>query len=125
MTLVSILIVDDDAVVRHLLHRTVARAQPTARIHEAATVAQAQSVLQAIIPAIVITDYHLPDGTGLDVLVAARTVNESCPVYILSGDAFVAGSVAEAGATAFLTKPIDINSLIRALRVTLHQQESS
>ncbi len=125
MTLVSILVVDDDAVVRHLLRRTVALVQPTAQVHEAATVAQAQSVLQATVPAIVITDYHLPDGTGLDVLAAARTENESCPVYIVSGDAFISGPVAEAGATAFLAKPVDINSLIRALRVTLHRQESS
>jgi two-component system, NarL family, response regulator DevR len=113
---VYILIVDDDAIIRRLIRRMVALAYPAVGIQEAATVAQARHLLEAAQPQVVITDFELPDGTGLDVLARARALQPTLPVYMMSGDTQAAALAAEAGAAAFLPKPLDLPLLLQVLR---------
>ena len=101
------LIVDDDAVLRLVLQRIITVACPYAPVYSAASVADAIQDLHTVVPTIVLTDYHLLDGTGLDVLRAVRTVTPTVPVVVISSDLSIADTVLKAGADAFLSKPFD------------------
>ncbi len=67
---------------------------------------------------LVLTDLRMPNGSGLDVLRAARAADADVPVIVMT--AF--GSVDEAvqamkdGAHDFLQKPVDSNHLLTAGR---------
>lgn len=68
-------------------------------------------------PACLLVDYRLPDGNGLDVQRAIRTRGETFGVVFLTGHADVPTSVnaMKAGATDFLTKPVDADALKTAV----------
>ena len=74
-------------------------------------------------PDVVLLDLHLPDMNGEQVLHRLRDdpLTSSIPVIIVSADA-TSGHVQRllsAGATAYLTKPIDVHELLGALERTL------
>lgn len=116
-----LLIVDDDALIRRLLRRVVALVQPTAHVYEAESVAQALRIVASAPLDVVISDYHLPDGLGTAVLAAVRARLPQCPVYLISGEPAAAGAAAEARATGFFAKPLDLNLLLRLLDAHLRQ----
>jgi DNA-binding NtrC family response regulator len=66
---------------------------------------------------VVITDYHLPNTTGLDVLNAVHRQKTSTPVIIISGDPknSVESISLQAGAAAFFKKPLNVKKLIATL----------
>lgn len=105
------LIVDDDALLRVLLQHIITAACPYAPIYSAASVAEAIKDLDTVAPTIVLTDYHLLDGTGLDVLHAVRTATPTVPVVVISSDVSIANTILKAGANAFLSKPFDATNI--------------
>ena len=111
----TFLIVDDDASIRLVLRRTIARYAPHAVVVAAATVAEARQQFQQAPPGIVITDYHLKDGTGLQVLAAAQTCQSRPKVIVISGDSARDTAVLAAGAVAFLAKPFTPTDLVDLL----------
>lgn len=110
------LIVDDQPIVRLMLSRACTAACPQAVLLAAGTVADAYHILQHQLITLLLTDCRLPDGTGLDILRAARAQDAALPVMIVSGDPTLAGPAAAAGATAFFTKPFDIPAFVRVLQ---------
>jgi CheY-like chemotaxis protein len=79
-------------------------------------------------PALILLDLHLPDMGGDRVLQQLREdpVTSSIPVIIVSADA-TAGQVQRllsAGATAYLTKPLDVRDLLRLLDEALADSEA-
>jgi DNA-binding NtrC family response regulator len=70
---------------------------------------------------LVLTDLQLPDGTGLDVLAAVRTVQPRVPVVVLTGFGTVATAVEamKRGAWDFLEKPVEIDDLYRLIERAL------
>jgi CheY-like chemotaxis protein/anti-sigma regulatory factor (Ser/Thr protein kinase) len=66
-------------------------------------------------PDVVVLDLHLPDTTGYDVLSALRAADETrdVPVIVVSADVTQDHEprVTAAGATAYLTKPLDLARL--------------
>ena len=74
-------------------------------------------------PALVLLDLHLPDMSGEHVLQRLRedSVTASVPVVMVSADA-TTGQVQRllaAGATAYITKPIDVGALLRVIDAAL------
>ena len=73
---------------------------------------------------LVLTDLRMPNGSGLDVLRAARAADGSIPVIVMT--AF--GSIDEAvqamkdGAHDFLQKPVDSNHLLLIVQRALEQE---
>jgi DNA-binding NtrC family response regulator len=67
---------------------------------------------------VVISDYHLPNTTGVDVLKAIHLMNTDTPVIIISGDPQqnIENLSLQAGAVAFFKKPLNVKKLM----VTLH-----
>jgi CheY-like chemotaxis protein len=62
---------------------------------------------------LLMTDLHLPDGSGLDVAREALLQNPALPVIVCSGDD-VAHAARLLGPTAHaLSKPVDLHELVR------------
>lgn len=88
-------------------------------IAEATTVKEALQACAACEPALIVLDLGLPDGDGVEVLRAVRSVSQA-PVLVHSGRSDESDKVAllDAGADDFVTKPVgedELNARVRAL----------
>lgn len=65
-----------------------------------------------------VTDVHLPDGNGLDLLAEVRARHPDMTIIVVTGDSTqeIAQRAAAEGARAVLPKPLDYAKLIEALR---------
>ncbi|HWI74259.1 MAG TPA: response regulator transcription factor [Baekduia sp.] len=113
---VRIVVVDD-----HHLFRAGVRAELDAAceiVGEAATPAEAAAVIAAAAPAVVLLDVHLPDGGGVAVLDALAAVQRPPAVLALSVSDAAADVVPmiRAGALGYVTKTIDTDELVAAIR---------
>jgi two-component system response regulator PilR (NtrC family) len=63
---------------------------------------------------LIVCDLNLPDGSGLDVVRAARAAAPSPPVIVVTGfpSPAVQREALDAGAAAFLAKPFSVPSLM-------------
>jgi len=111
-----ILLVEDDAVLRDVMVRSLGEAGH--RVDAAATAAAAQHLWQVQPFDAVLLDLNLPDGSGLSVLRAARGRGDRSPVLILTArnrtDERIAGL--DAGADDYLGKPFDLAEVDARLR---------
>ncbi len=122
MSTPSFLVVDDDVIIRLVMRRTLACHDPHAVVVSAANIREARQHLAHTTPHIVLTDYHLPDGTGLDVLAATLGQTPQPAVVVISGDTTRKNAVLAAGAVAFLAKPFTPSDLLDRLRTLIHTQ---
>ncbi|MNU66681.1 Oxygen regulatory protein NreC [compost metagenome] len=120
MELSSILIVDDEAASLTRLARLMAEllSQPEARIHTAATLAEARALLQSTHFDLALVDMQLPDGTGIELI---RWMQQHVPqlqAVIVSAFAEeeVIFAALRAGAVGYLLKDRDDIELMVALR---------
>lgn len=110
----SMLVVEDDPLVAAMLERVFRRfaeAVVARSCNEAAKALDTRAEWHAII-----VDVGLPDGSGLDVLAAARTRFQDVPALVLTGepDAHAANRAFDLNAH-FLRKPASIARLTRFL----------
>jgi FixJ family two-component response regulator len=110
-----VFVVEDDDDVRRSLHRLLTGLGFDVRSYASATEFLDEAPGPG--PACLLVDYRLPDGNGLDVQRAIRTRGETFGVVFLTGHADVPTSVKamKAGATDFLTKPVDADALKTAV----------
>lgn len=118
----DILLVEDKDSLRRVLRLTLENAGYT--VTEAADARAALNEIAAGPHKLVLTDLRMPNGSGLDVLRAARAADGSIPVIVMT--AF--GSIDEAvqamkdGAHDFLQKPVDSNHLLLLVERALEQE---
>lgn len=119
---VKILIVDDEQPIRKLLR--VGLGAEGFQIAEARNAREADEMVVAEKPDLVILDLGLPDRTGLDLLESWRTALIEVPVVILSSRTDEAGIVRalELGADDYMTKPFGMKELAARLRVALRHR---
>lgn len=90
---------------------------------DAQTVGEGLKIARALLPDLVITDIHLPDGKGFDVLRELRNDRRTMkiPVVALTADAMPANvhNMRLAGFDHILTKPLKIPDLMTILRSKL------
>ena len=110
----TMLIVDDDVPFRtRLMQALKARGfEPTGvgSFDEAVTAARVES------PELALVDLRLPGPSGLEVVKALKTVDATTAVVVLTGYGSIATAVEsmKAGATTYLTKPIDADQIVAA-----------
>jgi DNA-binding NarL/FixJ family response regulator len=117
MTL-RVLVVDDERLFAELMRVALSRAGDIEVVGIARSVAEAVATAPGLRPAVVLSDYHLPDGTGADVARALRRVHPEVSVLVLTGDPSeaVLADVARSGAVGHLTKARDLEDVVAAVR---------
>ena len=118
-TPLRVLIVDDERLFAELMRVALTNANDIEVVAVMHDVASALALAPALRPAVVLSDYHLPDGTGADVARALRRLAPSVSVLILTGDPsnVVLADVARSGAVGHLTKARDLNDVVTAVRL--------
>ncbi len=116
----TLLLVDDEAVMLETLKDILEG--PALTVKTAAKVADALAILDHNTIPLMVTDYNLPDGTGLDLARKAKTKNPAMKVILMTGNAELGGDPAAlAGAVdQYLLKPVDpehLQNLIQQLLV--------
>src|SRR6476620_7958799 len=117
----DILLVEDKDSLRRVLRLTLENAGYT--VAEANDARAALNEIANSRHRLVLTDLRMPNGSGLDVLRAARAADADVPVVVMT--AF--GSIDEAvqamkdGAHDFLQKPVDSNHLLLLVERALEQ----
>ena len=124
-----ILYVEDDAPSGRLL-QSIAQAAGY-NVHVVGTGREFLLALATEQPDVLIVDLHLPDVNGLELLAKARQRLPNVPVLVVTASNAVDDAVRaiQAGATDYLSKPLDhqrlIVSLSNAVKLSSHQQELS
>lgn len=111
----SLLIVDDEASMRRLYSRLFAGCGYDVRV--AGTLAEAESLASGKRFDLVITDLNLPDGSGTEVIRAARKHGGAARAVLVSGSAEprdLERLALRAGAQACFEKPFDPGALLAA-----------
>jgi DNA-binding NarL/FixJ family response regulator len=110
------LIVEDDPFIAELV-RQVVESISDAEVVVASSLAPALNYLRGAAPLLVISDLHLPDGSGLDIIrAAARTMPASHRILITASiDRNTVMEARRAGITGFIAKPFTIETLMERL----------
>ena len=118
-TPVRVLIVDDERLFAELMRVALSNAPDIEVVGVTHDVAGAVASAVELRPTVVLSDYHLPDGTGADVARALRRAAASVSVLILTGDpsSAVLADVARSGAVGHLTKARDLDDVVTAVRL--------
>ena len=111
-----IAIVDDDPSAREGLHSLIRSAGWRAEMFVSAPEFLARNATEA--PSCLVLDLQLPGLSGLDLQKRMAEVALQIPIVFLTGHGDIPASVQamKAGAIEFLTKPVDEEDLLRAIR---------
>ncbi len=105
------------------LMRAIIENLSNTRFVDAQTVEEGLRIARSLRPDLVITDIHLPDGKGFDVLRGLRKDDRTAqiPVVALTADAMPSNmhNMELAGFDHILTKPLKMPDLMKILRATL------
>jgi DNA-binding NtrC family response regulator len=120
----KILVIDDEAGVRFGIRDFLE--QHGYEIEEAESCQDAQHLFRISRPDIVIADYMLPDGTALDLLPRLREIDSQIPLLVLTahGSIDLAVRAIKEGAEQFLTKPLELPTLLVILQRLLQKQRN-
>jgi two-component system, OmpR family, phosphate regulon response regulator OmpR len=120
----SILVVDDDPVVRNIVRDYLQGRGYTVTVLENGIALQ--RALQHERPALVVLDIMMPELDGISALRALRLAGDNIPVILLTARADVIDRVIglELGADDYLGKPFDPSELVARIRSVLRRRES-
>ncbi len=123
----SLLIVEDDDLLRRALKEQLTAQGDFAVIDEAADGAQSLAAVKTGVYDIILLDIGLPDMNGRDVCLKMREAGVRSPIIILtaadSEDDTIAGL--DAGANDYVTKPFRMAVLLARVRAHLRQHNQS
>jgi two-component system, NtrC family, response regulator HydG len=79
------------------------------------------AILKSSHPDLIITDFRLPDGTGLEVLNFSNNLPDPVPVILITNysDIRIAVKAMKMGAVEYITKPINPDELLMTVKTTL------
>ncbi|HBJ92256.1 ActR/PrrA/RegA family redox response regulator transcription factor [Ponticaulis sp.] len=111
----TLMVLDDDAPFRTRLAQALTRRGFT--VSAVGTVAEAKDVARLNPPAFAVIDLRLEDGSGLEVVETLQEYREDVRAIMLTGYGALATAVAavKAGAIDYLSKPADVEDIIKAL----------
>lgn len=115
---IRIVIIDDHEVVALGLKALLSDEDDFSVVGTATTVQQAQEVLAEVSPDVALVDYRLPDGSGIDVIAALRSVENPPGVVMVTAaaDRRVMSQALDAGCLGFLSKNADHADLVACVR---------
>lgn len=107
-----VLIVEDDEPIRAAVREYLTASGY--QVSEAGTCAAAQDVFHSARIDIAVMDFQLPDGDSIHLVKAFKGLDRDIPIIVLTahGSIDLAVRTIQAGADQFLTKPLDLASLL-------------
>ena len=134
MDSIRVLYVEGDPADQEATHRHLVRQAPHIKLTVVGTVAEAVERLTIGDMDVMLADYRLPDGTGLDLLDAVKSRGLEVPVVLVtgSGDADITVRLLKAGATDYLVKrpgylatlPVVLESAFRWFRAASERRRA-
>jgi DNA-binding NarL/FixJ family response regulator len=118
MTALRVLVVDDELLFAELMRVALSHADDIEVVGVVHDAASAIAEAPRLAPAVVLCDYHLPDGTGADIARSLRRTLPDVSVLVLTGDPSpsVLADVARSGAVGHLTKARGLDEVVAAVR---------
>lgn len=115
----TVYIIDDDPSARKGLYRLVSAAGMN--VESFASAREFLAVANSDGPGCIILDVQMPDMTGPELQEELGKAGYCMPIIFLSAYTDVATTVKamKKGAVDFLTKPVDVNDLLEAIRISL------
>ncbi len=126
----KVLIVDDESTGRTILAKIIQQAEEDVIVEAFDNPLPALEWLDKNHPDLIITDYRMPDLNGVELIrkIRARPACQDIPIMMITvvSEKSVRYDALEAGATAFLTRPIDQIECRTSCRnlLKLHEQQS-
>jgi len=126
----KVLIVDDESTGRTILGKIIQQAEEDVSVEPFDNPLDALQWLDHNHPDLIITDYRMPDINGVELIkkIRAKPTCQDIPIMMITvvSEKSVRYDALEAGATAFLTRPIDQIECRTSCRnlLKLHEQQS-
>jgi two-component system response regulator RegA len=110
----SLLVVDDDQLLRWQLARSFERRGYCVRV--AANFDEAVALARAEAPELAVVDLKMPGRSGLDLLAELKRIDATTKVVMLTGFGSIATAVdaMRLGATNYVSKPADVDDIVAA-----------
>ena len=114
-------IVDDDASIRWVLEKALARENLATKSFS--NVRDAMAALALETPQVLVSDIRMPGESGLDLLQTVKTKYPGLPVIIITAFSDLDSAVAafQGGAFEYLAKPFDIDKAVELIRRALDE----
>jgi len=121
----TVVVVDDDISVRESLELLIQNEGWQPALFESAQEFLAK--LPSVVPSCLILDVNLPDLSGLDIQQRISDEKSSTPIIFITGYGDIPTSVRamKAGAAEFLTKPLNDEILIEAIRQAVLRSQAN
>lgn len=118
----KVLLVEDDRGIRFGIRNFLAGRDYD--VDEAETLKQGEDLFKQNRPDIAVLDYNLPDGNALEILPRLKESDPSIPIVILTGHGSIdlAVRAIKEGADQFLTKPVQMQTLLVVIERLLDAQ---
>ena len=114
-------IVDDDASIRWVLEKALARESLETRSF--ANAREAMAAFETDTPQVLVSDIRMPGESGIDLLAAVKARHPGLPVIIITAFSDLDSAVAsfQGGAFDYLAKPFDIDKAVSLIRRALEE----
>jgi two-component system, NtrC family, response regulator HydG len=118
----QILLIEDDIsysrIIKTFLEKNGFKVTSTEKLSEAF------AYFKTFQPDLIITDFRLPDGTGLEVLNFCNNLPQQVPVILITNysDIRIAVKAMKMGAVEYITKPINPDELLATVKETLAEE---
>jgi response regulator of citrate/malate metabolism len=118
-----VLVVEDEPALVEVVNDIVGR-DMGCQIVAVDSIEQARAVLATEKVELVITDIHLPDGNGMNLLPSIRKHHPTATAIVMTGVPSMEGAISaiQGGAVDFVPKPFDAAQLIARVRKALERQ---
>jgi two-component system response regulator RpfG len=126
----KVLIVDDESTGRTILAKIIQQAEDDVSVDAFDNPLEALDWLDYNHPDLIITDYRMPDMNGIELIkqIRSKSACQDIPIMMITvvSEKSVRYDALDAGATAFLTRPIDQIECRTSCRnlLKLHEQQS-
>ena len=125
--MITLLLVDDEPLVRHGLHMWLERVADITVIGEASNGGEAIALAQALHPDVVLMDISMPtmDGIAATAVLCASVPQSAVVLLSLHDDATMRARAHAAGAVTLIGKQEGVKALLAAIRAAGGQGRSS
>ena len=115
--LMKVIIVDDHAILLDGLEKLLDETRQFEIVGKASTMHEAVELLRTASIEMLITDYNLPDGDGLELVRAAKKINPLIKILVLSmhDEVHLVKEILKEGVNGYLLKKDSQNELLNAL----------